>query len=99
MFLFLSLGFLSGISLIIYKGLYLGPWPQALQVMGSCIAAALVIYFVLRILIGVGGFLFKLAFLALIIFAVFFGGKKVWHRYLPNQPIKIPTEIGITNVR
>ncbi len=99
MFLFLSLGFLSGISLIIYKGLYLGPWPQALQIMISCITAALIIYFILRVLVGVGGFLFKLAFLALIIGAVFFGGKKVWYRYLPNQPIKIPTEIGITNVR
>ena len=58
--------------------------------MGVCLASALVIYVVLQILAGIGGFFLKLLFVVVITAAIVFGGTKIWNTYNPDNPINLP---------
>ena len=93
MILTLLFGLIAGIVLIIYRGLYFGPWNAALNTMGACVAAALVCYVLFQILASLGGFFLKLLFVLIVVTAIVFGGRKVWNTYNPNNPINFPSSI------
>ncbi len=86
MFLALLIGFLGGISLIVSRGL-LGDWMAMTTTMGSCLAAAFVIYILFQIFIGIGGFFLKLIFICVFLSALFFGGKGLWNTFNPDNQI------------
>ncbi len=86
----LLLGFLAGIATVIYRGLYFGPWNQVLNTMGACLAASIVFYILLQILISLGGFFLKIAFAVIVTICIVFGGTKVWNTYNPDNPINLP---------
>lgn len=90
MILSLLFGFIAGIAAIIYRGLYFGPWNEALNTMGACLAAAFVLYILLQILIGIGGFFLKLLFAFVVTVLIVFGGTKIWNTYNPDNPINLP---------
>ena len=71
MTLALLIGFFSGIVLIIYRGLYAGQWHVAFNTLGATIAAALLVYIFLRILVSVGSFFFRLLLIILLIAAIY----------------------------
>ena len=90
MILSLLLGFIAGIVAIVYRGIYFGPWNQVLNTMGTCLLAAVVIYILLQILAGIGGFFLRLLFAAVLTLAIVFGGTKMWNTYNPENPINLP---------
>ena len=74
----LILGFVAGVVLIVYRGLYLGPWAAALNTMGVCLIASIVIYIVLQIIASIGSFFLRILLIAAIIGGIVFGG---WRLY------------------
>ncbi len=90
MILSLLCGFIAGIAAIIYRGLYFGPWNQALNTMAVCLVVSVVLYILLQILFSIGGFFLKLLFVVLVVSAIVFGGAKVWNTYNPDDPINLP---------
>jgi len=93
MFLTLLLGFIAGLGLIIYKGLYFGPWPEALNTMGTAIVVAIVFYIFLQILANIGGFFLKVFLVILFSVAILVGGQKLWNAFNPDNPIVVPAAI------
>lgn len=89
----LLIGLIAGIAMIIYRGLYFGPWDAALNTMGACVAAAIVCYILLQILASLGGFFLKLFFIIVIASFILFGGTELWNTYNPKNPINWPTSI------
>ena len=81
----LAFGFFFGLSLIIYRGLYLGSWSVALSTLGSCVVAAVVIYIFLRILISVGSLILRLFLILLFIGAVFSAKDKLMDIFLGHS--------------
>ena len=90
----LLIGLIAGIAMVIYRGIYFGPWNAVLNTMGACIAAALVCYILLQILASLGGFFLKLFFIIVIASLILFGGRKLWNTYNPENPINFPASIS-----
>ena len=77
------IGFFAGITLIIYRGLYLGgTWGVAFSTIGSTIVAALVVYIFLRILVCLGSFFLRLILILLFIGAIFSARDKLMNIFL-----------------
>ena len=85
------IGLIAGIAMVIYRGLYFGPWNQVINTMGVCLAASIVFYILLQIIAGIGSFFLKIVLIILITIVVFFGGTKLWNSFNPDNPIKMPT--------
>ncbi len=99
----LILGLIAGTALIVYRGLYLGPWNEAVNTMGTCLIAAIVIYIVLQIIGSMGSFFAKLVFVIALTAVILFGGRKLWNRYNPSNQIDMPQQVQsltqpVTNV-
>ena len=90
MILSLLFGFIAGIATIIYRGLYFGPWNEALNTMGACLGVALLIYIILQILAGIGSFFLKLIVIIILSILIFFGGTRLWNKFNPDQKIDLP---------
>ena len=88
------IGLVLGIGMVIYRGLYAGPWNAALNTVGACILASIVCYILLRILAGIGGFFLKIVFIIIIATLILFGGTKIWNTYNPDNPIPLPSSIS-----
>ena len=89
----LILGLIAGTALIVYRGLYLGPWNQAINTMGTCLIAAVVGYIVLQIIGSMGNFFAKLLFIVALAAVILFGGRKLWNRYNQSNQIEMPQQV------
>ena len=89
----LILGLIDGTALIVYRGLYMGPWNQAINTMGTCLIAAIVGYIVLQIIGSMGNFLAKLLFVIALAAVILFGGRKLWNRYNQSNQIEMPQQV------
>ena len=94
MILTLLIGFLIGVGMVIYRGLYFGPWNAAFNTLAACIAASFVFYILLQILASLGGFFMKLFFIIVIACLILFGGREVWNTYNPDNPINMPASVS-----
>ncbi|MBQ3696102.1 MAG: hypothetical protein II938_03950 [Alphaproteobacteria bacterium] len=86
----LLIGLIAGVAMVIYRGLYFGPWNAALNTIGACLAAAIICYILLQILANIGGFFLKILFVVIITVLILFGGTKIWNTYNPDHPINFP---------
>ncbi len=98
MSLALMLGFVAGLVLIVYRGLYNGPWSAALYTMGSSLGIAVAIYIILTILGQLGSFVIKLFLILAICVIVLFFGSTLWNLLNPDNPITIPFISYLTNL-
>lgn len=89
MILTLVFGFIAGIVAVCYRGLYFGPWNEALNTMGACLAAAVFAYIILQILAGIGSFFLKLVIIVILTIIVLFGGTRLWNTFNPDSPIDL----------
>ncbi len=87
MFICFILGIIASISIIVYKGLYFGPWPAVLNTVGMCLIGSVILYVVLQILGSIGGFLIKLALVIIVAGAIIFGGHKLWNSANPTKQL------------
>ena len=94
MFLTLLIGFIAGIALIIYRGLYFGPWPAAINTMGTALASAIVLYVFLQILASVGSFFLRVLLVLIFAAVILIGGRKLWNTFNPDNPINLPTAVS-----
>lgn len=90
----LAIGFIAGLALIFYRGLYFGPWPAALNTMGTALIASVVFYIFLHILLSIGSFFLRILLVIIFASAVFIGGQKLWNAFNPDNPIKAPSSIS-----
>ena len=71
------MGLLLGGGYIWYKGLYASePWPNLVAILAVAALFAVLVYFSIKILMGVSGFVFKILVIGGILFACYYGGKK-----------------------
>ena len=94
MVLALVLGFFAGLGMILYKGLYFGPWNAALNTMGACLAASVVVYVLLHIVFSVGSFFIRLLLIIVIGSAILFGSQKLWNTFNPDKPLNWPLPVS-----
>ena len=71
-----SLGLILGCVLVFYKGMYTGPWINALYVIGLTTFATIILYYILKMLAGAAGFVIKILIIVAILIACYFGGQK-----------------------
>lgn len=94
MLIALVCGFIGGIGLVIYRGLYFGPWNAVINTMGVALAASIIIYVFLHLLLCVGGFFLRILLVIIFAAAILFGGRKLWNTFNPDNPIQLPTSIS-----
>ena len=87
-------GLIAGVGLVIYKGIYFGPWQEVVNTMGSALAAAVILYVFLQILACVGSFFLRILLVIVFATAILFGGRKLWDTFNPDNPIKMPSAIS-----
>ena len=83
----LILGLLAGIGMVIYRGLYFGPWAAALNTIGVCVIAAVVIYIALQIIASIGSFFLRILLIIAFAFGILFGGYHLWNSANPTQKL------------
>lgn len=98
MSLALMIGFIAGLVLIVYRGLYNGPWSAAFYAMGSCLGIAVAIYIILTILGQLGSFFIKLFLILTVGFLILLFGTTLWNLMNPDMPIVFPFISSLTNL-
>ena len=53
MFLALIFGIIAGIAMVIYQGIYMGPWDAVLHTMGMAVVGAVLIYIALHFIFSI----------------------------------------------
>ena len=92
----LILGMLAGLGLVIYKGIYFGPWIEVMTTMGTTLLIAVGICLFLRILASIGSFIVRALLILVFIALLFFGGRIVWNSLVPDQAIGMPEALSNT---
>jgi len=96
----LILGVLAGLALVIYKGIYFGPWMEVMITLSSTIVIAVLICLFLRILASIGSFFVRALLILIFVALVLLGGEKLWNFINPNHPLnhqlKMPSAISNT---
>lgn len=98
MSLALMIGFIAGLVLIAYRGLYNGPWSAAFYTMVSSLGIAVAIYIILTILGQLGSFVIKLFLILAVCVIVLFFGTTLWNIFHPENPIILPFISYLTNL-
>ena len=87
----LILGAMAGVGMIFYRGVY--STSAMLNTMGVAIIASFIIYLIFQLMSGIGGFFLKLLLVIVLGLGILYGGKNLWNRYNPSNPIHVPTQI------
>ena len=98
MSLALMLGFIAGLVLIVYRGLYNGPLSAAFYTMGASLGIAVAIYIILTILGQLGSFVIKLCLILAVGVVILFFGTTLWNIFNPENPIVLPFISYLTNL-
>ena len=90
----LALIFVAGLAMVIYRGIYLGPWSEVINTMGSALLAAMVVYIFLHIIFSVGSFFLRLLLVIIFAAVILIGGRKFWNMFNPDNPIHMPAAVS-----
>ena len=85
MFLALIFGVIAGIAMVIYQGIYMGPWDAVLHTMGMAVVGAVLIYIALHFIFSIGSFILKIVLILALLGALGFGGMRVWNAYMHDD--------------
>ena len=96
MTLALIIGILTGLGLVIYKGIYFGPWIEVMTTIGTTMLVAIGICLFLRILASIGSFFVKALLILIFLALIFFGGRALWNSVMPDHPIGMPDALSHT---
>jgi len=74
----LILGLVIGCALVVYQGIYMGPWDQVLHTMGMSIMGCVILYIILHIVASIGSFILRIVIVLAVLGLLGFGGFKLW---------------------
>ena len=92
----LILGILAGLGIVIYRGIYFGPWLEVMKTIGTTLIISVGLCLFFRILASIGSFFVRALLILILVAVILLGGRFLWNFLNPDHPIAMPAAVTNT---